>query len=256
MTRWLGPLPAAVAEIRRVHGPLPFTLVFDRGGYSGDAFRFLQQENIGFITYLKGRSARRRYARKKFQPGWFFFEDHRHTYRLFEKKTHVRRVGSLRTILFLGDEEQQIPVLTNLASTSRPAKVVHCLRLRWRQENSFKFLSEHYAIDQIIHYGADPETQDRLIPNPKRKALQEEVRALRQQIQALQAQLGRALDDNEESRRSTVRGLKIAHGACGTRSPSKSKPWPAWKTACATPRAGSPPPKWIAPAPCSARIAA
>jgi len=205
-------LPAAVAEIRRVHGPQPFTLVFDRGGYSGDAFRFLQQENIGFITYLKGRSARRRYARKKFRPGWFFFEDHRHTYQLFEKKTRVRRVGSLRTILFLADEEQQIPVLTNLAPTSRAAKVVHCLRLRWRQENSFKFLSQHYAIDQIVQYGADPETQDRLIPNPKRKALQEQVRALRQQLQALQAQLGRALDDNDESRRPTVRGLKIAHG--------------------------------------------
>jgi transposase len=205
-------LPGAVEEIRRVHGPQPFTLVFDRGGYSGDAFRFLQEENIGFITYLKGRCARRRYARKKFQPGWFFFEDHRHTYRLLEKKTRLRRVGSLRTILFLSDEGQQIPVLTNLAPTSRAAKVVHCLRLRWRQENSFKFLSQHYAIDQIVQYGADPETPDRLVPNPKRKALQEQARALRQQIQALQARLGRALDDNDESRCPTVRGLKIAHG--------------------------------------------
>jgi len=88
---------------------------------------------------------------------------------------------------------------------------VHCLRLRWRQENSFKFLSEHYAIDQIVPYGADPETQDRLVPNPKRKALQQQVRACRQRIQALQAQLGGALDHNQESRRATVRGLKIAH---------------------------------------------
>jgi hypothetical protein len=86
--------------------------------------------------------------------------------------------------------------------------VVHCLRLRWRQENSFKFLSEHYAVDQIVQYGAEPETQDRLLANPKRKALQ--VRACLQRIQALQAQLGGALDHNEESRRATVRGLKIA----------------------------------------------
>ena len=119
-------LPAAVQEIRRAHGPQPFTLVFDRGGYSGDAFRFLQQENIAFITYLRGRSARRRYARKKFRPGWFSFEDHRYTYRLFEKKTRLRRVGSLRTILFLGDEGPPIPVLTTLAPASRAAKIVHC----------------------------------------------------------------------------------------------------------------------------------
>jgi hypothetical protein len=204
-------IPGAVEEIRRVHGPQPFTLVFDRGGYSGDTFRFLQKENIGFITYLKGRSARRRYAQKRFRPGWFFFEDHRHTYRLFEKKTRLRRVGSLRTILFLREEGQQIPVLTNLVSTSRAAKVVHCLRLRWRQENSFKFLSQHYAIDQIVQYGADPETQDRLVPNPKRKALQQQVRACHQRIQALEAQLGRALDDDDERRRPTVRGRKTAH---------------------------------------------
>jgi hypothetical protein len=89
--------------------------------------------------------------------------------------------------------------------------VVHCLRLRWRQENSFKYLSEHYAIDQIVQYGADPETQDRLVPNPKRKALQKQVRAQVQRIQALQAQLGQALDHNPESCRPTVRGLKIAH---------------------------------------------
>ena len=203
-------IPGAVAEIRRAHGDQPFTLVFDRGGYSGDAFRFLQAEGIGFITYLKGRSARRRYPSKRFHSGWFSFEGKRHTYRQFEKKTRLKAVGSIRTILFLGDDGQQIPVLTNLAAAARPAKIVHCLRLRWRQENSFKFLSENYAIDQIIQYGAALETQGRLVPNPKRKALKEQVRTLSKQIQSLEAELGRALDDNDESRRRTTRGLKIA----------------------------------------------
>ena len=53
-------LPTAVEEIRRLHGSQPFTLVCDRGGYSREAFRLLQPQNIGFITYLRGRSARRR----------------------------------------------------------------------------------------------------------------------------------------------------------------------------------------------------
>jgi len=203
-------LPATVAEIRKVHGDEPFTMVFDRGGYSGDAFRFLQSEKIGFITYLKGRKARRRYAPERFQSGWFALEGERHTYRLMEKKTRMKKVGLIRTILFEGDDAQQIPVLTNLATTARAAKVVHCLRLRWRQENSFKFLSENYAIEQIIQYGASPETEDRLIPNPKRKAFQEQVRALNREIQSLEAQLGRNLNDNHESRRKTSRGLKIA----------------------------------------------
>ena len=205
-------IPGAVEEIRCAHGPGPFTLVFDRGGYSGDAFRFLEEQGIGFITYLKGRAARRRYPQRLFQPGWFSFEDQRHVYKLFEKKTRVARVGTIRTVLFLGEEGQQIPVLTNLTPRVKAAQVVHCLRLRWRQENNFKYLSDHYAIDQIIQYGADQETQDRLIPNPRRKALKDEVRALTQQIQVLEAQLGRALNDNDESQRPTARGLKIAHG--------------------------------------------
>jgi hypothetical protein len=122
----------------------------------------------------------------------------------------VKNVGSLRTILFLGDDGQQIPILSNLAASARPAKIVHCLRLRWRQENSFKFLSENYAVDQIIQYGATPEAQDRLIPNPKRKALKERVRTVSKQIQALEAELGRALDGNHHNRPRTTRGFKIA----------------------------------------------
>lgn len=205
-------IPGAVEEIRRAHGPGPFTLVFDRGGYSGDAFRFLEEHGIGFITYLKGRKARRRYPHKQFQPGWFPFEGQRHVYRLFEKRTRLARLGTIRTVIFLGDENQQIPVLTNLASSSKAAKIVHCLRLRWRQENDFKYLREHYAVDQMIQYGADEETKDRLVPNPKHKALKDEVRMLAQQLQTLEAQLGRAFNDNTESRRPTARGIKIAHG--------------------------------------------
>jgi hypothetical protein len=205
-------IPGAVEEIRRAHGEGPFTLVFDRGGYSGDAFRFLKEHGIGFITYLKGRPARRRYPQRLFEPGWFSFEDQRHVYKLFEKSTRIARVGNIRTVLFLGDEGQQIPVLTNLTPRVKPAQVVHCLRLRWRQENNFKYLRDNYAIDQIVQYGADPETQDRLIANPRRMALKDEVRAVAQQIQDLEAQLGRALNDNDEGQRPTARGFKIAHG--------------------------------------------
>jgi hypothetical protein len=204
-------IPRMVEEIRRVHGPEPFTLVFDRGGYSGDAFRFLRDQNIGFITYLKGRQARRQYPVARFQPGWFEFEEHRHVYRLWEKRTRIGKAGAIRTIVFLGQDGHQIPVLTNLDHSARAAKVVHCLRLRWRQENSFKYLTEHYAIDQIIQYGAAQEQNPRLVFNPRRKALKEKIREVSQQIQRLEAQLGRALDRNDETRRATARGLKIAH---------------------------------------------
>lgn len=203
-------IPSLVEQIRRVHGPGAFTLVFDRGGYSGKLFRWLNAQGIGYLTYLKGRKARRRYPVEQFQPGWFFFEKERHYYRLYERQTRVHGAGLLRTILWLDENGEQIPVLTNLVSAMKPARVVHCLRLRWRQENSLKYLNENYAIDQIIQYGAQEETEDRLVSNPKRKRLQQAIARIEEEIQQLEAELGRELDGNKEGRRRTVRGLKIA----------------------------------------------
>ena len=53
-------LPAAVEEIRRVHGPQPFTLVFDRGRLQWRCLSLPTATEHRFITYLRGRSARRR----------------------------------------------------------------------------------------------------------------------------------------------------------------------------------------------------
>lgn len=134
-------------------------------------------------------------------------------YQVAEKRTRVGRAGTLRTILFLGDEGQQIPVLTNLGAETLPAKVVQCLRLRWRQENAFKFLHEHYAVEQIIQYGADVEAQPRRVSNPKRHALTDRLRYITCEIDALEGELGHAVDTNDERKRPTTRGLKIAHSA-------------------------------------------
>ena len=204
-------IPSLVEEIRQVHGQGPFTLVFDRGGYSGKVFRYLKQQGIGFLTYLKGRKAGRRYPVKEFQTSWFSLDNQRHTYRVYEKKTRVTDAGMVRTIVFIGNDAKQIPVLTNLDASFQPAKVIHCLKLRWRQENSFKYLSEHYGIEQIIQYGADVEKDPRKVPNPKRKALKQKLQAVSQEVEALEAELGRALDQNEETKHRTARGLKIAH---------------------------------------------
>src|SRR3972149_12322956 len=90
------------------------TVVISRNRGSGDAFRFKKEQGVGFIPYHKGRKARRRYPQKLFQPSWFFFENQRHTYRVFEKQTRVTKAGAIRTVVFLGEEKQQIAVLTNL----------------------------------------------------------------------------------------------------------------------------------------------
>ena len=201
-------IPSVVQEIRAVHGRRPFTLVFDRGGYSGKLFRWFDQEGIGYITYLKGRKARRRYPLANFSRGWFALDGKRTVYQLYEKRTRIRGPGLVRTVIFLGDDGEQIPVLTNLQPAVRGAKVVHCLRLRWGQENSLKYLLEHYAIDQLIQYGASPEKAERVVKNPRRKELNRKIRELRSQTEGLEAELGRILESATDIEPEAVRDLR------------------------------------------------
>lgn len=203
-------LPQIVAEIRAVVGATArFTLVFDRGGFSGEVFRWLTTEGLGFITYLKGRAAKRRFPAHRFTRRWWTFEGKRWVYRLYEKGTRVAKAGVLRTIIWQAPDGSQVPVLTNRADWPAP-QLVHVLRLRWRQENSLKYLREHYAIDQLIQYGADAEVDRRPVANPARRALRERLARLREERASGEAELGQALAANPEAKRPTVRGLKIA----------------------------------------------
>lgn len=197
-----------VGEIRAIHGDAPFTLVFDRGGYSGELFGWLNQEGIGYITYLAGRKARRRYPKNRFVPGWVGIDGERHVYRIYEKKTRMSAAGLVRTILWLDEKDDQLPLLTN-NKQARPAFLIHALRMRWRQENGLKYLSENYAIDQIIEYGADPETETHWVDNPRRKKLLRDKRALQAGIEKTHAQIGRnslaGYMDNAAQLRSELR---------------------------------------------------
>ena len=209
-------LPEIVKEIHAVAGDEKILLIFDRGGYSGPLFRKLTDDGIDFITYLKGRKAKRRFPVDRFERRWWEAVDpagvkktKRHVYSIYEKGTRVRRAGVLRTLV-LQDDEGQIPVLTSCAGMPS-AKVVHLLKMRWRQENSFKYLSENYGVEQLIQYGADYHEDERLVDNPRRAILKQKIVQVQEDIVFNEAELGQALEMNDEKVRRTARGLKRAH---------------------------------------------
>jgi len=208
-------LPEIVTEIRVVAGDQKILFVFDRGGYSGPLFRQLTEEGIDFITYLKGRKAKRRFPADRFERRWWEAVDpagvkrtKRHVYSIYEKGTRVRGAGVLRTLV-MKDEQGQIPVLTSCGEMPS-AKVVHLLKMRWRQENSFKYLSENYGVEQLIQYGADYHEDERLVDNPRRALLKQKIVQVQEDIVFNEAELGHALETDEKARR-TARGLKRAH---------------------------------------------
>jgi len=191
-------LPAVVREIRTVAPDQRVILIFDRGGYSGAGFRALTEQGIGFITYLKGRKARRRFPSDRFVHRWWEVDDpagigkrQRHVYRVYERGTRIRGAGLVRTLV-IEDDKGQIPVLTNCEEMPG-AKVVHLLRLRWRQENSFKYLSTHYGIEQIIQYGVTTASDERLVDNPARARLHQQIADVRATLVFQEADIGHAV---------------------------------------------------------------
>jgi len=191
-------LPLVVKEIRAVIPDQRVVLIFDRGGYSGAGFRALTEQGIGFITYLKGRKARRRFPSDRFVHRWWEIDDpagigkrQRHVYRIYTRGTRIRGAGLVRTLV-IEDGEGQIPVLTN-CDEMPVAKAVHLLRLRWRQENSFKYLSMHYGIEQIIQYGVTTATDDRLVDNPARVRLHQQIADVRATLVFQEADIGQAV---------------------------------------------------------------
>ena len=101
----LGP-PAVVSIAGAVVPEERVILLFDRGGYSGAGFRALTEQDIGFITYLKGRKARRRFPSDRFVRRWWQLDDpagigkrQRHVYRVYQRGTRIRGAGVVRTLV-------------------------------------------------------------------------------------------------------------------------------------------------------------
>jgi len=86
---------------------------------------------------------------------------------------------------------------------------------RWRQENFFRYMREHFALDALASRRVQPVDPARSIPNPKRRTLEKRLASMRLQRQKLQSEYGARAFDNEESRRPTARGFKIANGQLG-----------------------------------------
>jgi len=202
-------MPGIVAAIREILGKGRFTVIFDRGGFDHRLFKWLDSERIGFVTYQRGRPdlPESSFARKETR-----FEGRRVRFDLAEDVAWVNGKGPWRRVVVRAKNGHQLPIITNL---DVPAPRLTCLmRARWRQENLFKYMVEHYGLDHLISHGADPADPKAVIPNPEITRLERKIAELRQQATRMKASLGQAA--LEKGHRRSVRGLKIAQrGAVG-----------------------------------------
>lgn len=204
-------MPDIVESIRAVIGDRAFTVLFDRGGFDGKVFAWLTEQRIGFVTYQRGEPdlPADMFIRRETR-----FEGRRVRMRLAQDQAWVNGRGPWRRIVVQQRNGHQVPILTNLPTSTGPARIACLMFARWRQENLFKYMGEHHGLDQLISYGVDAIDPDTLIPNPHRRRLEREIADMRKQAAKLKADLGGAVLNDE--RGNSVTGLKIAQrGAVG-----------------------------------------
>jgi transposase len=206
-------LPGVLREVREVVGERRVTIVFDRGGWSPKLFATMIKDGFDVLTYRKGRCRRineRRFIRRRaeFDGRWVDYLLHDQPVRFLKGKLRLRQVTRLC------DDGHQTQVITNRWDL-RDIEVAYRMFERWRQENFFKYMREEFLLDALVDYRIEPEDPTRTIPNPERRALDQEIGAARADLARLEREYGAAAADNAEQRRPTMRGFKTAHGKLG-----------------------------------------
>jgi len=209
-------LPVLLKEVRALVGPRRrVTVVFDRGGWSPKLFAKLIKARFDILTYRKGRW--KNIPTTQFVQCAKRIDGRKVSYALNDRNVRFLKGRlCLRQITRLSAEGHQTPIVTSRRDL--PA-VVLAYRMfeRWRQENFFKYLGEEFALDALVDYAAEPVDPERTVPNPERRKAEKELTLARAELRKVQAQYGEAAAANEEGRRPTIRGFKIAHGKLGRR---------------------------------------
>jgi transposase len=182
------------------------TLIFDRGGYSKDCFNFLSKEKkMYYVTYLKNKKKEKRVDESLFEEFKFKTEDGEvEEYRIYEKERRWARYGRVRIIILLSENGKQIPIVTNNPFFSA-VRIAYLLKRRWREENAFKYMTDHFGIDLLTTYKID-EAPDHEVTrvNPERQSINNEIGIKKRDLEKLQSELGRKLESKEKNSKETI----------------------------------------------------
>jgi transposase len=204
-----------LAEVRRVVGPgRRVTIVFDREGWSPRWFKELDGQGFDVLTYRKG--SYRLWPRSWFHVVQGQVEGRRVEYELAERTVSVYAGFKMREVRRLRSDGLQTAVLTS-RKDMRVLEVAWRMFERWRQENFFRYMREHFAFDVLVDRGAEPVESGRTVVNPRRRRLEKALGKLRAELRHLEGEYGQRALENKESQRPTARGFKIANGKLGSR---------------------------------------
>ena len=167
-----------------------FVILFDREGYSPEFFKEMwQNHRIACITYHK-------YPKDDWPAAEFaevettLSNGERVSLQLAERGTWIgdRKNGLwVREIRKLTTSGHQVSLISSAFDETARENSVR-LFSRWSQENFFRYMTQHFAIDLLNEYGTEeiPETK-RPVVNPKWRELDRQKRSVKSKLMYRQA---------------------------------------------------------------------
>jgi hypothetical protein len=186
-----------------------FVMVFDREGSNHSLVSKLWEQRIGAITYRKNVKDVWPEAEFVEQPvsipggGW-------KSMKLAQRETQLSAgnesiaVTEVRRLTLTGHQTAVITSAQRLGTTTIASRMF----ARWCQENFFAYMMQHFDIDGLVEYGAQSLPGTLLIINPKWRALEKSIKALRQTERKLRAELGRQTLQNGDEIQITAENVE------------------------------------------------
>ena len=193
----VGELRTVVAKIRELVGPEARpTISFDRGGWSPKLFAELNVAGFDILTYRKGpapKEPRSAFVEHRFTDDTARTQD----YLLADRHVRIaydsgRRRFACRQITRLDPATgHQTQILTTRADPD-PTALAYAMFSRWRQENFFRYMRAHYALDALDTYATIDDDPHRSVANPARRNADRELSDARHRLGECDATEGQA----------------------------------------------------------------
>lgn len=175
----------------------PFTLIFDRGGFSQELFIKLRDNypDIPFITWADENSFSIGEEIRKIDESFFklslvHLKTKKIKVKLADIKIPIGKYGPMRAIILLVPEsKKRIAILTN--DLLRDKKEIAYLMInRWGQESFFKLMKKDYYIDYHPGYDTKEIESAPLIKNPRYDRISKTIKKINTLMTKATAQLG------------------------------------------------------------------
>jgi hypothetical protein len=183
-------LPALVTRRELQIDPLlhRFTLVCDRESYSPAFFKRMKAQRVACLSYHK-------YPGEDWREEEFQWREvhmpsgEKVTMRLAERGSCLSNNLWVREIRKLTRRGHQTSLICTNYRSEMVAMAI-AMFSRWSQENFFKYLRTHYALDRLIDYGIEEVPDTAQVVNPEYRQLDGQIRSSNGKLSRLLAKFG------------------------------------------------------------------